>query len=121
MTERRAEPEEPLLTNMPAPKRSGPQSAERRSFPRVDFNCPVRWSTAGADRFGTARDASENGAGFTVRALSSPKVGDKITLVFELDPNHEWVADTEARVARCDPIGDGLRDVGVQFSQLEIL
>lgn len=92
--------------------------AERRAFPRVEFDCPARWSTGGADRCGWARDASEAGAGFTVRSISAPQVGQSIQLSFELDPRLEWVVDENAIVERCDEQGNGLWEVGVRLGDL---
>lgn len=93
---------------------------EQRRRPRLRFDCPIRWSTGGVDRFGEARDVSEIGAGFTVRTLNRPAVGQNITLVFELDDEYEWVVDDRATVARCDERGDGLWDVGVQLRLLDV-
>jgi len=112
--------EDLLLSSTSAFDRSGPVRPERRAFPRVGFDCPVRWNTGGVDRFGWARDASEGGAGFTVRSISKPGVGQTIHLAFELDPLLEWVADTEATVERCDELDDGLWNVGVRFRPLEV-
>jgi hypothetical protein len=93
---------------------------EYRVRPRLRFDCPIRWSCGGVDRFGIARDASEIGAGFTVRSLSQPQVGQEIRLVFELDDDHEWIVDEKAVVARCDPRPDGLCDVGVRLRKLDV-
>ena len=93
---------------------------EDRSALRLEFDCPIRWSCGGVDRFGIARDASETGAGFTVRSISQPSVGQEIRLVFELDGTCEWVVDERAIVTRCDPRPDGMTDVGVQLQPLDI-
>jgi hypothetical protein len=93
---------------------------ERRLYARLPFDCPVRWSagdTSGtAERRGVSRDVSESGAGFTVRPLSAPEIGDRIRVVFELESEIEWVVDERARVTRCAPRHDGLYDVGVALS-----
>lgn len=93
---------------------------DRRAFPRIPFDCPVRWNSGGADRPGRARDVSEGGAGFTVRAMSAPKVGQAIRLMFELDPRLEWIVDERATVERCDEQSSGLWDVGVRLNELEM-
>jgi len=93
---------------------------DRRASSRIRFDCPVRWRRGGADRYGWARDASEAGAGFTVRSLGAPAVGDTIRLVFELDDRYEWVVDEKAVVRRCDPRDHGLCEVGVRLSDLEM-
>lgn len=91
-----------------------------RVRPRLQFDCPIRWNCDGVDRFGMARDASEIGAGFTVRSLSRPLVGQAIRLVFELEDDHEWIVDDQAIVARCDRRADGLYDVGVRLRELDV-
>ena len=93
---------------------------EDRSALRLEFDCPIRWSCGGVDRFGTARDASEIGAGFTVRSISQPCIGQEIRLVFELDGIYEWVVDERAIVTRCDPRPDGMTDVGVRLQPLNM-
>jgi hypothetical protein len=72
------------------------------------------------DRYGLARDVSETGAGFTVRTICQPRVGQKIRLVFELDDDYEWVVDDRAVVTRCDPRSDGLCDVGVRLWEIQM-
>jgi hypothetical protein len=88
---------------------------ERRSHVRLPFDCTARWSDGRVDRFGITRDVSEAGAGFTVRPLSAPAVGERVKLVFELDAEREWLVDEAARVVRCDARDDGLFDVGVEL------
>ncbi len=96
--------------------------ADGREHLRLGFDCPIRWSHVGGgvDRRGLARDASESGAGFTVRAISRPEVGQSLRLVFELDDDHEWIVDEAAVVARCDPRPDGLCDVGVVLREINM-
>lgn len=101
---------------MTASDRSDSTLPERRAFLRVGFDCPVRWNTGGADRPGWARDASEAGAGFTTHAISAPEIGQTIQLIFELDPQLQWIADESAIVQRCEKQGDGLCNVGVRLS-----
>ncbi|UCD27428.1 MAG: PilZ domain-containing protein [Planctomycetota bacterium] len=93
---------------------------DRRAYRRMGFTSPVRWSYDGVDRYGRARDLSECDAGFTVRALNAPQVGDKIRLVFELTDDHEWVVDEGAEVRRCDKGEADLFHVGVRFSPLTV-
>jgi len=108
-----------MIDSMPCPPAScGSPQTDRRASSRIRFDCPVRWGRGGADRFGWARDASEQGAGFTVRSLSAPSLDDTIRLVFELDDRYEWVVDDNAVVRRCDPRDDGMCEVGVQLSDL---
>lgn len=95
---------------------SAPPELDRRSHLRLPFDCPVRWSSGRVDRYGACRDVSERGAGFTVRRLSVPRIGERIRLVFELEPEREWVVDEAARVNRCDPRPDGMYDVGVELT-----
>jgi hypothetical protein len=92
------------------------RGVERRTCSRTGFDCPVRWNDGGADRVGWARDASEGNAGFVTRAISAPRVGQSIHLVFELDPDLEWLVDEEAVVARCEHRKDDLCHVGVRLS-----
>ena len=110
--------EAPFVSALCAFDQSASSPQENRAFPRVGFDCPVRWSTGGADRCGWARDASEAGAGFTVRSISAPQVGQTIQLSFELDPRLEWIVDENAVVERCDEQGNGLWEVGVRLSDL---
>jgi hypothetical protein len=107
-----------------AASRQAPRRAEHamprelRGVPRIPFDCPVRWTSGGVERFGTARDASETGAGFTVRADSRPEPGQAVRLVFQLDDTHDWLLDEQAVVARCTPRPDGRYDVGVRLSDI---
>lgn len=82
---------------------------------RLAFDCPARWTDGSADRYGLSRDVSQTGASFTVRALSAPRLGERIRLIFELDSDREWVVDENATVVRCDPRDDDLFDVGVEL------
>lgn len=91
-------------------------SNERRRYLRLGFDCPVRWSDGMVDRFGMSRDVSEAGAGFTVRGMSAPRIGQNIRLVFELDPEREWVVDEHAKVTRCEPREADLYEVGVELT-----
>lgn len=93
---------------------------ERRDHTRIRFDCPVRWSVGGVDRFGIARDVSELGAGFTVRQISQPAIGARIQVVFELAENYEWIVDDKAIVTRCDRRADGMFDVGVHLRKMNI-
>jgi hypothetical protein len=88
---------------------------DRRSHLRLDFDCPVRWTDGGVDRPGRARDVSPFDAGFTVRRLSAPEVGQDISLTFELEPDRDWLVSPRAKVTRCDLREDGLFDVGVEL------
>ena len=92
---------------------------ERRANPRIPFDCPIRWSTGGVDRNGWARNVSDNGAGFTVRSLCLPSVGQAVRVVFELDSTLEWLVDEQATVVRCQQICPDLWDVAVRFEPLE--
>jgi hypothetical protein len=96
-------------------RRAARPTRERRSHVRLAFDCPARWNDGSADRCGTTRDVSDAGAGFTVRALCAPAVGQQIKLIFELDAEREWLVDEKARVVRCDARDDGLFDVGVEL------
>ena len=87
----------------------------RRRSPRIGFDCPLRWNQGGADRTGWTRDLSENGVGFITRTLSAPSLGQRIRVVLELDEEHEWPVDTEARVVHSEPQGHGLCAVGLQL------
>ncbi|HOA72210.1 MAG TPA: PilZ domain-containing protein [Phycisphaerae bacterium] len=91
---------------------------ELRAVPRIPFDCPARWTSGGVERFGTARDASEAGAGFIVRADSRPELGQTVRLVFELDDTHHWLLDEQAVVTRCTPRPDGRYDVGVRLREI---
>ena len=89
---------------------------DRRAHLRIGFDCPCRWNDGGVDRRGFSRDISPNDAGFTVRAISAPEVGQDIRLIFELEPEREWLASERATVKRCDLRTDGLCDVGVELN-----
>lgn len=102
----------------PGRSRGDRLTREWRQSPRVGFDCRVRWSLHGVEHFGTARDASETGAGFTVRLDSSPRVGDAIRLVYELEEQYHWLLDEAAVVTRCRPRPDGLCDVGVRLREI---
>jgi len=91
---------------------------ERRTYDRLGFDCPIRWNNGGVDRYGWARDVSDGDAGFTVRALGAPQLGDKIRLIFELCPDREWVVDECAIVKRCHEDEYGLCHVGVRLNPL---
>lgn len=95
-----------------------PSQPERRAHPRIGFRSPAHWDLGGVSRPGFSRNVSEAGAGFVTRRLSAPKIGDRIRLVYELDDAREWVLDESAEVVRCDPIEDGLCDVGVHLRKL---
>ncbi len=107
-------------TPFPTRRRLPVLPTDNRARPRLSFYCTIRWSDGGADRHGIARDASEIGVGFTVRALSKPMVEQNIRLVFELDDGYEWVVDDRAVVTRCDPRPDGLCDIGVRLRQIDM-
>ena len=104
-----------MFHNTPPDQRDEPLM-ERRRHPRIGFDCPIRWNTGGVDRPGWSRDVSEENAGFTVRAISAPVVGERIGLIFELEPTLDWLVHEEATVRRCDQRQPGIYDVGVQFS-----
>ena len=104
------------MSRIPSPESMLSPMPERRACPRIGFDCPVRWNRGGADGVGWARDASESGAGFVARDICAPAVGQKITLVYELEPDLEWVLDENATVVRCDDRPGGLQSVGVLFS-----
>jgi hypothetical protein len=91
---------------------------ERRSHDRLAFQCLTRWNDGSADRYGISRDISQSGAALTVRALSAPRPGEQIRLVFELDSEREWIVDENATVVRCDSRDDGLFDVGVRLQPM---
>jgi len=82
----------------------------------VGFDCPVRWGTEGEARIGWAQDASENGAGFTIRTTTPPSVGDEVELVFKLDNYCEWLVDHRAVVQWCELAGNGAYRVGVKLA-----
>ncbi len=88
---------------------------ERRSYPRIGFRCPAHWDDGGVTRPGFSRDVSEFGAGFVTRRLSAPRIGDRIRLSYECEEGREWLLDDQAEVVRCEPIEDGLCDVGVRL------
>ncbi len=100
--------------------RYGKRDRDRRAHLRLGFDCPIRWSDGGVDRPGRSRNISPYDAGFTVRPLSVPDVGQDISLVFELDPKRDWLVSPRAKVTRCDLRDDGLWDVGVELNQSDL-
>jgi hypothetical protein len=95
-----------------------PSQPERRAHHRLGFRAPAHWDLGGVSRPGLSHNVSEAGAGFVTRRLSAPRIGDRIRLVYELDDAREWVLDESAEVVRCDPIEDGLCDVGVRLQPM---
>ena len=93
------------------------KTPERRRHPRMGFDSCLYWNNGGADRSGWTEDLSDSGIGFTTRALSAPKPGEKIQVSIELDDGLEWLVDKQATVVRCDPRGQGLYSVGLELSQ----
>ena len=108
------------LTSRCALRDRGFPLKERRAHRRMGFVGRVRWNLGGVDRNGCARDVSEYDAGFTVRALNAPAVNERVRLIFELSPDHEWVVDECAVVKRCDRDENHLCHVGVQFSTIQM-
>ncbi len=94
----------------------GPLSfgSDRRSQPRVGFDCPMHWVSDGAERFGWARDASEGGASFTVPTSTAPKIGDTLKLVFRLDNCCDWLVSARAQVAWRQETHNGMCHIGVR-------
>ena len=93
--------------------------ADRRRYSRIGFDCPVRGSAGGPERVGWARDVSEGDAGFTIRAASAPQVGDRVRVIFELEPTIDWLVHEEATITRCDQRGPGRCEVGIRFGPVE--
>lgn len=88
---------------------------DRRAHARVTFDCPIQWSPDGADRMGWARDASEAGASFTLKAANTLQVGEAGRLVFRLDNYYEWLVSHQAVVRWCKSGDGGLYHVGVRL------
>ena len=88
---------------------------DRRAHPRIGFDCPIQWGADGTDRLGWARDASEGGASFTMKALSAPPVGKTGRLIFQLDNYCEWLVALKAVVRWCKPCDGDMCLVGVRL------
>lgn len=95
-----------------------PRLTERRTAPRLGFDCPLRWTSGGADRTGLTVNMSDNGLGFVTRALSAPKPGQQIEVTLELDESIEWLVDRAATVVRTQPQDDGFCLVGVRLNRI---
>lgn len=98
-------------------RRQAAPPLDRRRHPRLGFDCPLRWTDGGPDRMAWVRDISEQGVGLVTRGLSTPKPGQQIHLVAELDDERDWLIDPAATVVRAEPIGNGLYSVGVFLSE----
>lgn len=94
-----------------------PAVCDRRRSPRLGFDCPLRWNDGdgGVDRPGWTYDLSDDGVGFTTRALSAPRPGQRIAVALELDDENEWLVDSAATVVRSEPREHGLWAIGLQL------
>ena len=95
----------------------GPMSfgLDRRRYVRIGFDCPIRWSVDGTERSGWARDASEGGAAITVPAGGAPKVGETVSVTFQLDNYCDWPVSSKARVAWRQDTDNGMCHLGLRI------
>jgi hypothetical protein len=92
------------------------RNEDRRNSPRKPFDCVVRWDTGGVERYGQSKDVSMYGAGFTVRSLSAPQIGQRVRVVLQLADDYDWLLDDAAIVQRCDSVGEDLCEVGIRLT-----